>query len=52
VKPRIIAPLDPGFSPFVLARREYQQAVEASGGVVDCALVIERHDSLCSRFDF
>jgi hypothetical protein len=52
VKPRFIAPLDPGFSPLVLARREYRQEVEASGGVADCALVIERHDNLRSRFDF
>ena len=52
MKPGFIAPLDPGFSPLVLARREYRQEVEASGSVADCALVIERHDSLCSRFDF
>ena len=50
--PKFTAPLDPGFSPLVIARREYQQAVVASSRVVDCALVIERHDSLRSRFDF
>jgi predicted NBD/HSP70 family sugar kinase len=52
MKPVFLAPLDPGFSPLVLARREYRQEVEASGSVVDCALVIERHDNLRSRFDF
>lgn len=50
--PRFIAPLDPGFLPFVFGRREYRQAVEASGRVANCALVIVRHDSLRSRFDF
>lgn len=49
---RVIAPLDPGFSPFVLARQEYRQAVEASGKAAHCALVIERHDNLRSRIDF
>jgi predicted NBD/HSP70 family sugar kinase len=52
MKPRFIAPLDPEFSPLVLGRREYRQEVEASGKVVDCALVIERHNGLRSRFDF
>jgi predicted NBD/HSP70 family sugar kinase len=52
VNPRFTAPLDPGFSPLVIARREYRQAVEVSSSVVACALVIERHDSLRSRFDF
>jgi len=52
MKPRFVAPLDPGFSPLVLARRKYQQEVEASGSVADCALVIERHVDLRSRFDF
>jgi predicted NBD/HSP70 family sugar kinase len=52
VKPKFVAPLDPGFSPLVLARREYQRKVETSTSVADCALVIERHDNLRSRFDF
>jgi predicted NBD/HSP70 family sugar kinase len=52
MKPRFVAPLDPGFSPLVLARRKYQQEVEASGSVADCALVIERDGDLRSRFDF
>jgi len=52
VTPKFTAPLDPGFSPLVIARRVYQQEVEVSGSVSDCALVIERHDSLRSRFDF
>ena len=43
---------NPGFSPLVLARREYQHAVEACGRAAHCALVIERHDNLRSRFDF
>ena len=50
--PKFVAPLDPGFAPLVLARREYRQEVEVSVSVSDCALVIERHDSLRSRFDF
>jgi predicted NBD/HSP70 family sugar kinase len=52
VKPGFIAPLDPEFSPLVLARRQYQKEVECSRSVVDCALVIERHDSLRSMIDF
>ena len=52
MKPRVIAPLDPGFSPLVLARREYRRLVESGTSVADCALVIERHDNLRSRFDF
>jgi len=52
VTPNFIAPLDPEFLPLVLVRREYQKEVEASGSVCDCALVIERHNSLRSRFDF
>lgn len=50
--PRFIAPLDPGFSPLILARQAYRQAIETSSSAVDCALVIERHEGLCSRFDF
>jgi predicted NBD/HSP70 family sugar kinase len=52
VKLKLIPPLDPGFSPLVLARRDYRQEVEASSSAVDCALLIERHDSLRSRFNF
>jgi predicted NBD/HSP70 family sugar kinase len=52
VNPRVVAPLDPGFSPLVLARQEYRQALEASDKVAHCALVIERHDNLRSRVDF
>jgi len=51
MKPRVVAPLDPGFSPLVLARREYRRQLEADGGTTDCALVIERHDDSRSRFD-
>jgi len=52
MKPSFAAPLDPGFSPLILARRKYRQEVEAGGRIADCALVIERHDNLRSRFDF
>ncbi len=52
MKTALIAPLDPGFAPLVLARRKYRKLVEQSTSVVDCALVIERQAELRSRFDF
>jgi len=51
VKPRFVAPLDPEFSPFVLARREYRQELEAVTSDCECALVVERHDKIRSRID-
>lgn len=50
--PKFIPPLDPKFVPMVLSRRDYQNEVVASSDTVDVALVIERHDSMRSRFDF
>jgi predicted NBD/HSP70 family sugar kinase len=50
VPPRVVPPLDPGFRPISLARRELSRAIAASGGGVPVALAVEMPGrSVCLR---
>jgi len=51
VAPRIVPPLDPGFSPLVLANRQFRQAVAASGRGVPLVIAVERGDGTRSRYE-
>lgn len=49
VKPKLVPPLDPDFSPAVLANRAFAQQVEKEGGPL--VLGLERADGSISRFE-
>ncbi len=50
VPPRIVPPLDPGFRPSILARRELSASIEASGAGVHVSIAIEAPGrSVCRR---
>lgn len=51
IKPRISAPLDPGFLPAVLFNRSYVERARASGKAVPLVLGLERECGLISRFE-
>jgi predicted NBD/HSP70 family sugar kinase len=51
LKPAIVAPLDPGFQPAVLANRRYVAAAKASGDAVPLVLGLERENGLISRYE-
>ena len=51
LKPRIPAPLDPGFQPAALFNRHYVEAARASGRAVPLVVGIEREDGLLSRYE-
>ncbi len=51
LKPRIVPPLDAGFSPAVLFNRSYVKVAKASGRAVPLVIGIEREDGLLSRFE-
>ena len=51
VSPKVVPPLDPGFTPLVLANRQFREAVKASGHGVPLAIVVERGDGTRSRYD-
>lgn len=52
VKPRVIAPLDPGFFPYVLGSRNYLKALSeaASSDKSSFSVAVERHSGLTSTF--
>ena len=50
-KPRIPAPLDPGFQPFFLAGRNYRQAVAASSRKEPLTIALERNAGLVTRWN-
>jgi predicted NBD/HSP70 family sugar kinase len=51
IRPRIQAPLDPGFIPAILANRNYQAAVAKSVQKTRIAIAIERENGLVTRND-
>ncbi len=51
VKPRISAPLDPGFEPAVLASRHYVETAKASGRAVPLVIGLERESGQFSRYE-
>jgi predicted NBD/HSP70 family sugar kinase len=51
VKPKIAAPLDPGFRPMDLARQNFERAVRASGKAERVVIALERNGGLVSRRD-
>ena len=51
VRPKLVPPLDEGFSPAVLAERAFQKGVGDSGRGVPLVLAIEREDESISRYE-
>jgi predicted NBD/HSP70 family sugar kinase len=51
VRPKLVPPLDEGFSPAVLAERAFQRDVADSGRGVPLVLAIEREDESISRYE-
>jgi predicted NBD/HSP70 family sugar kinase len=51
VKPRIPAPLDPGFQPAVLFNHAYLQSAKASGKAVPLVIGLERERGFVSRYE-
>jgi predicted NBD/HSP70 family sugar kinase len=51
IKPRIPAPLDPGFQPAILFNRSYVTAARNSGEAVPIVIGLERENGLFSRFE-
>jgi len=51
IRPKIAAPLDPGFTPAVLFNRRYREQLAAHGGGLRVLVGIEREDGHISRQD-
>ena len=51
IKPRVAPPLDPSFSPAVLANRAFQKEVEDSGQRTSLVFALERPDGSISRYE-
>ncbi len=51
VKPNFVPPLDEEYRPAVLANRQFQKKVEASGQGVPLIIALERADGSVSRFE-
>ena len=50
-KPKVAAPLDPGFRPLVLANHAFRRALQASGQAVPVKIGLEREDGHISIFE-
>jgi len=51
VRPKLVPPLDEGFSPVVLAERAFEKDVANAGEHVPLVLAIEREDGAVSRYE-
>jgi hypothetical protein len=50
-QPKVVAPLDPGFAPYILAKKSYMEAVAAATNTKTLFCALEKNDNLVTRFE-